>query len=296
MEIKRSGSQPSAKGPAEWFTGTVRIDPLFDAPLPARANGASVTFEPGARTAWHTHPLGQTLIVTSGAGRAQRWGGPVEEIRPGDVVWIPPGEKHWHGAAPTTAMTHIAIQEKLDGKAVDWLEHVTAEQYRRTFEPRLMACDGPIRFNRVADLHSGTRLRLALLAGSATWREQAIYGQQNHNQDWRQGLRGHALRQRHSGGLQEAAAAVGHDDRAERQREALQIARHYARSSVDALFHTDRRLDAVRCRARWSCSTSRSRPRTATRRSGGSTTPQVLKPQWVPEVLPSPSKLRREKR
>ena len=129
MEIKRSGSQPSAKGPAEWFTGTVRIDPLFDAPLPARANGASVTFEPGARTAWHTHPLGQTLIVTSGAGRAQRWGGPVEEIRPGDVIWIPPGEKHWHGAAPTTAMTHIAIQEKLDGKPVDWLEHVTAEQY-----------------------------------------------------------------------------------------------------------------------------------------------------------------------
>ena len=129
MEIKRSGSQPSAKGPAEWFTGTVRIDPLFDAPVPARAAGASVTFEPGARTAWHTHPLGQTLIVTSGMGRTQRWGGPVEEIRPGDVVWIPPGEKHWHGASPTTAMTHIAIQEKLDGKPVDWLEHVTAEQY-----------------------------------------------------------------------------------------------------------------------------------------------------------------------
>jgi quercetin dioxygenase-like cupin family protein len=129
MEIKRSGSQPSAKGPAEWFTGTVRIDPLFDAPLPARAAGASVTFEPGARTAWHTHPLGQTLIVTSGAGRAQRWGGPIEEIRPGDVVWFSPGEKHWHGAAPTTAMTHIAVQEKLDGKPVDWLEHVTQEQY-----------------------------------------------------------------------------------------------------------------------------------------------------------------------
>src|SRR5688572_30979109 len=129
MEIKRSGSQPSAKGPAEWFTGTVRIDPLFDAPVPARAAGASVTFEPGARTAWHTHPLGQTLIVTSGMGGAQRWGGPVQEIRPGDVVWIPPGEKHWHGASPTTAMTHIAIQEKLDGKPVDWLEHVTAEQY-----------------------------------------------------------------------------------------------------------------------------------------------------------------------
>jgi quercetin dioxygenase-like cupin family protein len=129
MEIKRSGSQPSAKGPAEWFTGTVRIDPLFDAPVPARAAGASVTFEPGARTAWHTHPLGQTLVVIAGAGRAQRWGGPIEEIRPGDVVWIPPGEKHWHGAAPTTAMTHVAIQEKLDGKPVDWLEHVTAEQY-----------------------------------------------------------------------------------------------------------------------------------------------------------------------
>lgn len=128
MEIKRSGAQPSAKGPAEWFTGTVRIDPLFDAPVPARAAGASVTFEPGARTAWHTHPLGQTLIVTSGAGRAQRWGGPIEEIRPGDVVWFSPGEKHWHGAAPTTAMTHLAIQEKLDGKAVDWLEQVTAEQ------------------------------------------------------------------------------------------------------------------------------------------------------------------------
>jgi quercetin dioxygenase-like cupin family protein len=129
MDIKRSGSQPSAKGPAEWFTGTVRIDPLFDAPVPARAAGASVTFEPGARTAWHTHPLGQTLIVTSGVGRTQRWGGPVEEIRPGDVVWFSPGEKHWHGAAPTTAMTHIAIQEKLDGKPVDWLEHVSAEQY-----------------------------------------------------------------------------------------------------------------------------------------------------------------------
>ena len=129
MDIKRSGSQPSAKGPAEWFTGTVRIDPLFDAPAPARAAVASVTFEPGARTAWHTHPLGQTLIVTSGVGRVQRWGGPIEEIRPGDVVWFAPGEKHWHGAAPTTAMTHTAIQEKLDGKPVDWLEKVTDEQY-----------------------------------------------------------------------------------------------------------------------------------------------------------------------
>ena len=130
MEIKRSGSQSSNKGPADWFTGTVRIDPLNQAPAPARVACASVTFEPGARTAWHTHPLGQTLIVTAGCGKAQRWGGPIEEIRPGDVVWFPPGEKHWHGAAPTTAMTHIAIQEQLDGKAVDWMEKVSDEQYR----------------------------------------------------------------------------------------------------------------------------------------------------------------------
>ncbi|MDE3108306.1 MAG: cupin domain-containing protein [Acidobacteriota bacterium] len=130
MEIKRSGSQSSAKPPSEWFTGTVRLDPLFDAHAPARTMGASVTFEPGSRTAWHTHPLGQILMVTSGAGRMRRWGGPIEEIHPGDVVWIPPGEKHWHGAAPTTAMTHIAIQEQLDGKAVEWLEQVTDEQYR----------------------------------------------------------------------------------------------------------------------------------------------------------------------
>ena len=130
MEIKKAGSQHSAKGPSEWFTGTVRIDPLFDAPEPARVHGASVTFEPGARTAWHTHPLGQTLIVTSGLGWAQRWGGAKEEIRPGDVVWFPPGEKHWHGAAPTTAMTHIAIQEALNGKVVDWMEHVSDQQYR----------------------------------------------------------------------------------------------------------------------------------------------------------------------
>ena len=130
MDIKRSGSQPSGKGPAENFTGTVRIDPLFNPPAPARAFGASVTFEPGARTAWHTHPLSQTLIVTAGGGRVQRWGGPVEEIRPGDVVWIPPGEKHWHGAAATTAMTHIAIQEQLDGKTADWMEQVTDEQYQ----------------------------------------------------------------------------------------------------------------------------------------------------------------------
>ena len=130
MDIKRSGSRPSGKGPAEYFTGTVRIDPLFEAPEPARVRGASVTFEPGARTAWHTHPLGQTLIVTSGVGRAQREGGPIEEIRPGDVVWFAPAEKHWHGATPTTAMTHIAIQEALNGKPVDWMEHVTDEQYR----------------------------------------------------------------------------------------------------------------------------------------------------------------------
>ena len=130
MEIKRSGSQPSSKGPADWFTGTVRIDPLFQAKEPARAAGNSVTFEPGARTAWHTHPLGQTLIVTAGCGRVQRWGGPIEEIRPGDVIWFPPGEKHWHGAAATTAMTHIAIQEQLDGKAVDWMEKVSDEQYQ----------------------------------------------------------------------------------------------------------------------------------------------------------------------
>ena len=129
MEIKRAGTQPSNRGPAEWFTGTVRIDPLFQVHDPARAFGAAVTFEPGARTAWHTHPLGQTLIVTSGCGRAKRWDGPIEEIRPGDVVWFPPGEKHWHGAAPTTAMTHFAIQEQLDGKSVDWMEHVSDEQY-----------------------------------------------------------------------------------------------------------------------------------------------------------------------
>ena len=130
MEIKRSGSQPSAKGPADWFTGAVRIDPLFQVTDPARAAGASVTFEPGARTAWHTHPLGQTLIVTSGCGRVQREAGPVEEIRTGDVVWFSPGERHWHGASPTTAMTHIAIQEQLDGKVVDWMEHVTDSQYQ----------------------------------------------------------------------------------------------------------------------------------------------------------------------
>jgi quercetin dioxygenase-like cupin family protein len=132
MDIKRSGSQPSGKGPADWFTGMVRIDPLLTPPEPARAVAAMVTFEPGARTAWHTHPLGQTLIVTSGVGRAQRVGGPIEEIRPGDVVWFPPGEKHWHGASPTVAMTHIAIQEKLDGKTVQWLEKVTDDQYGTT--------------------------------------------------------------------------------------------------------------------------------------------------------------------
>ena len=131
MEIRRIGTQASRKGPSDWFTGTVRIDPLFQAPSPARVQGASVTFEPGARTAWHTHPLGQTLIVITGCGWAQRDGQPIEEVRPGDVIWFPPGEKHWHGATPTTAMTHIAIQEQLDGKAVDWMEKVSEEQYNR---------------------------------------------------------------------------------------------------------------------------------------------------------------------
>jgi quercetin dioxygenase-like cupin family protein len=129
MEIKRSGSRPSAKGPADYFTGAVRVDLLFDAPDPARVRGAHVTFEPGARTAWHTHPLGQTLIVTSGLGWAQRFGGPVEEIRPGDVVWFAPGEKHWHGATRATAMTHIAIQEALNGSPVDWMEQVSDQRY-----------------------------------------------------------------------------------------------------------------------------------------------------------------------
>lgn len=131
MDIKRGGSQPSGKGPAEYFTGSVRIDPLIQAPEPARVTGAHVTFEPGARTAWHTHPLGQTLIITSGLGWVQRDGGDIEEVRPGDVVWFPPDEKHWHGATPTTAMTHIAVQEKRDGKTVDWLEKVSDAQYRK---------------------------------------------------------------------------------------------------------------------------------------------------------------------
>ena len=136
MNITRAGSQPSARGSADWFTGTVRIDPLFTAPAPARVAGAAVTFEPGARTAWHTHPLGQTLIVLSGAGLVQREGGPIEEIRPGDVVWFAPGEKHWHGASPATAMAHIAIHEALDGRAVDWLEQVSDEQYLAGANPR----------------------------------------------------------------------------------------------------------------------------------------------------------------
>jgi quercetin dioxygenase-like cupin family protein len=131
MEIKRAGSQPSTKGPDDWFTGSVRIDPLFTPKSPGRVAAATVTFEPGARTAWHTHPIGQTLIVTAGAGWAQSEGGPIEDIRPGDVVWFPAGLRHWHGATPTTAMTHIAIQETVDGKAVDWMEKVTNEQYRR---------------------------------------------------------------------------------------------------------------------------------------------------------------------
>lgn len=133
MEITREGSQSSAKGPADWFTGTVRIDSMFQRKEPARIGGAVVTFEPGARTAWHTHPLGQTLIVTSGCGWAQREGGPIEEIRPGDVIWFEPGEKHWHGATPHTAMTHIAIAEAVNGKAVDWMEKVTDEQYKRAY-------------------------------------------------------------------------------------------------------------------------------------------------------------------
>jgi quercetin dioxygenase-like cupin family protein len=132
MEIRRAGSQASSKGSAEWFTGSVRVDPLFQAEDPARVTGGCVTFEPGARTNWHTHPLGQTLIVTAGCGRVQKWGEPIEEIRPGDVVWIPPSVKHWHGAAPITAMTHIAIQEKLNGSVADWLEPVTEEQYSTT--------------------------------------------------------------------------------------------------------------------------------------------------------------------
>jgi len=130
MDVTRSGTQPPGKGPDEYFTGSVRIDPLFETPDPARTLGVSVAFEPGARTAWHTHPLGQTLIVTAGCGLVQSWGGPIEEIRTGDVLWCPPGEKHWHGAKPTTAMTHIAIVEKLDGKAVDWMEKVSDEQYQ----------------------------------------------------------------------------------------------------------------------------------------------------------------------
>jgi quercetin dioxygenase-like cupin family protein len=131
IDIKRNGSRPSAKGSSDWFTGSVRVDPLFQAPDPARAGAGQVTFEPGARTAWHTHPLGQTLIITSGLGWVQRDGGSIEEVRPGDVVWFPPGLKHWHGATPTTGMTHIAIQESLDGKNVNWMEKVADEQYRK---------------------------------------------------------------------------------------------------------------------------------------------------------------------
>ena len=130
MEIKRNGSQPSGKGPAEWFTGNVRLEPMHQAPAPARVSISNVTFEPGARTAWHSHPLGQTLIVTAGSGRVQSWGKPVEQIQPGDVVWFQSNEKHWHGAAPTTAMTHISIVEQADGKSADWMEHVSDEQYQ----------------------------------------------------------------------------------------------------------------------------------------------------------------------
>jgi quercetin dioxygenase-like cupin family protein len=131
MQIQRNGSQPSGKGPVEFFTGAVRVDPMFQMPAPAHARGALVTFEPGARSAWHTHPRGQILVVTAGLGRVQQWDKPVQEIRPGDVVWIPPGVKHWHGAAPTTAMSHVAIQEDLDGKVVDWVEKVSDDQYGR---------------------------------------------------------------------------------------------------------------------------------------------------------------------
>ena len=131
MHITPAGSRQSAKGPTDWFTGTVRIDALFNPHSPERVQGANVTFEPGARTAWHTHPLGQTLVIISGLGRVQRWGGPIEEIRPGDVVWFEPGEKHWHGASPATALTHMALQEVQDGKVVDWLEKVSDDQYGR---------------------------------------------------------------------------------------------------------------------------------------------------------------------
>ena len=165
MEIKQVGSQPSGRGPAEWFTGTVRIDPLFQAPSPARAAGASVTFEPGARTAWHTHPLGPTLIVTAGCGLVQRESGAIEQIRAGDVVWFPPGEKHWHGAAPTTAMTHIAIQEQLDGIAVEWMEKVSDEQYGRGSGARLMGVvglsghgSGQLKARHTAPMVTSTRL------------------------------------------------------------------------------------------------------------------------------------------
>jgi len=139
MDIKRGGSQASTRGHPEWFTGTVRVDPLIQTSAPARVGAAKVTFEPGARTAWHTHPLGQTLIVTDGFGLAQRQGGPIEVIRPGDVVWFSPNEKHWHGASPTTALTHIAVQESLDGKAVDWMEKVTDEQYKQYDEERAVS-------------------------------------------------------------------------------------------------------------------------------------------------------------
>jgi quercetin dioxygenase-like cupin family protein len=135
MAIKRNGSQPSAKGPAEWFTGNVRVDPLHQANAPARVSVVNVTFQPGARSAWHSHPLGQTLIVTAGSGRVQNWGEQLERIDPGDVVWTAPGVKHWHGAAPTTAMTHISIVEQADGKSADWMEHVSDEQYRAELKP-----------------------------------------------------------------------------------------------------------------------------------------------------------------
>jgi len=149
VDIKRAGSQPSAKGPSDWFTGAVRIDPLFQPADPALVQGASVTFEPGARTAWHMHPLGQTLIVTARCGLAQRSGGPIETIRPGDVVRFVPGEKHWRGAAPTTAMTHIDIQEKLNSKVVGWIEHVTDDEYQAPQNRSCVICPPPRRYSRI---------------------------------------------------------------------------------------------------------------------------------------------------
>ena len=165
--VTRSEAQSSRQGPAENFTGSVRVDQPFQASAPGRASGARVTFDPGARTAWHSHPLGQTLIVTSGVGRVQRWGDPVDEIRPGDVVWIPAGQKHWHGASPTTSMSHIAISEQLDGKSVDWMEKVTDEQYGAALRPRPAAAAAPDATRRPADAGAAAHGRLRAQAGAA---------------------------------------------------------------------------------------------------------------------------------